>query len=71
MYLIGFLQELATFKEFTFMDGNKLSKSFAKCVTRDVTNTEDLKKNSRLIDSTSRFLYCLIENWKTSDVYSE
>lgn len=71
MYLIGFLQELVTFKEFTFMDGNKLSKSFAKCVTRDVTNTEDLKTNSRLIDSTSRFLYCLIENWKTSDVYSE
>ena len=71
MYLIGFLQELVKHKNETWMDAPKLSKIFANCVIRDVTGAEDVKKNPRLVDSTARFLNCLIDNWKTDDVYNE
>lgn len=70
MYLIGFLQELVKYKNETWMDASKLSKIFANCLIRDVTGAQDVRKNQRLIDSTTRFLNCLIENWKTDDVYN-
>lgn len=69
-YMIGFLQELISFKEITKMGVNDLTRIFASFFIRNVTNQPQVPMDS-LISNTAWFLTCLIDHWDTEDIYDK
>ncbi|OHT07429.1 RhoGAP domain containing protein [Tritrichomonas foetus] len=70
MYLIGFLQELAKHERETNMSSKRLAGAFAPCLVRYINQAGEIQKEHPFKAATERFLWCLIENWKTDEVYN-